>query len=57
LKGVVQQKPARADGLAHAHGLRALLEQAPLVLEGEELSERRLLPPLGQPPVCVCDCV
>ena len=29
--------------------LRAQLEHRPLVLEREELGERRLLPPLGQP--------
>ena len=47
-EGVVQQQPARVDRLAHAHRLRALLEHRPLVLEHEELRERRLLPPLGK---------
>ena len=47
-EGIVQQQAARLDRLAHAHRLRALLEHRPLVLEREELRERRLLPPLGK---------
>ena len=47
---VVQQQAALPDGLARARHLGAQLEHRPLVLEGEELRERRRLPILPKTP-------
>mmetsp|Transcript_29495 Transcript_29495/g.76100 ORF Transcript_29495/g.76100 Transcript_29495/m.76100 type:complete len:212 (+) Transcript_29495:2274-2909(+) len=47
-EGVMEQQAACRDGLAHVRAQRFELQHRPLVVESEDLSERRLLPALGK---------